>query len=115
MAHQYDFYDGQPPHQKHSQTSRTAAAAIIPTATTKRMKVLRFIREHGGATDEEIQKGIPMPASTERPRRRELQLQGMVMDSGKTRPTESGRSAVVWVCSENLDTTGNAKCAPHNT
>lgn len=31
-----------------------------------------------------------------RPRRRELELMGIVEDSGKTALTRSGRSAVIW-------------------
>lgn len=51
----------------------------------------------GGTTDEEMQWGLEMPANTQRPRRRELQLWGRIIDSGNTRATKSGRQAVVWV------------------
>jgi hypothetical protein len=77
-------------------TSRAAAVAIQPNAGTLRAKVLEWLREHGPATDEEMQNGIPMPASTQRPRRVELVTAGLVVDSGTTRTTTSGRSAVLW-------------------
>lgn len=95
--HQYDLYDGTPPHQKHSPTSREAADRIEPTTGTKRAQVLRYIHNSGGATDEEIQDALRMNPSTQRPRRRELQLQGTVVDSGNTRLTRSKRRAVVWI------------------
>jgi hypothetical protein len=52
--------------------------------------------EQGDATDEEIQLGLEMSGSTERPRRVELVAAGRIVDSGRTRPTQSGRQAVVW-------------------
>jgi hypothetical protein len=60
------------------------------------MEILWYLRTYGGRTDEEMQKRIPMRENTQRPRRRELQLWGLVVDSGTTRATGSGRQAVVW-------------------
>ena len=87
------------PCQVHSQTSREAADAIVPQSATLRRAVLEFLRSRGfdGATDEQMQDGIPMPASTQRPRRVELVEANLVRDSGTTRKTKSGRNAVVWV------------------
>jgi hypothetical protein len=89
-----------PPCQRHSVTSREAADAIKPDASELRRRVLAYLRGRGedGATDEEIQEGLPMAQNTERPRRRELELAGLVIDSGRKRRTRSGRNAVVWVC-----------------
>ena len=86
------------PYQKHSPTSR-AAAASIDNAASLRARVYRLIeeRESWGATDIEIQNELNMDGNTERPRRRELQRAGKIKDSGRTRKTPSGRSAVVWV------------------
>lgn len=50
-----------------------------------------------GLTDEQIQISAMMPANTERPRRRELELAGLIRDSGMKAKTVSGRNAVVWV------------------
>lgn len=97
---QYDLYDGLPPHQKHSVTSREAAELIEPSTGTKRAQVLRYIHESGGATDQEIQDALRMDPSTQRPRRRELELQGSVVDSGNKRLTRSKRRAVVWIDTE---------------
>lgn len=87
------------PYQRHSATSRAAAAGIAPKAGTKRAQVLDFLREQGaaGATDEEMQRGIPMSANTQRPRRVELLAAKLIEDSGMTRKTAGGDEAVVWV------------------
>jgi hypothetical protein len=87
------------PFVAHSETSRAAAESMEPAAGTLRAHVLGYIREtaEAGATDEQIQDGMELPANTERPRRRELQRAGLIRDSGQTRPTKSGRAAVVWV------------------
>lgn len=91
--------DFTPPYQRHSATSRAAAAAIEPKAGTKRAKVLEYIRSCSaqGATDEEMQQCIPMGSNTQRPRRVELVKAKLIKDSGRTRRTAGGDEAVVWV------------------
>ena len=68
------------------------------TPATGRERVLALIELRGahGATDEEIQRILNLDPSTERPRRRELQLTGFVVDSGQRRRTASGRLAIIW-------------------
>lgn len=80
-------------------TSNAAAVAIAPNARTLRGQVYDLLVERGqhGATDEEMQTLLNMNPSTQRPRRGELVTDGRVADSGRTRATRSGRSAVVWV------------------
>ena len=84
------------PYQKHSETSKAAAKEIEGDAGTQRHKLFGWLYEHGSATDEECQDGIPMNPSTQRPRRVELVRMGLVRDTGEKRKTRSGRSAVVW-------------------
>jgi hypothetical protein len=91
-----------PAHQRHSETSTAAAGAIEPKAATLRRLVLEALRLRGqqGATDDELQEvlgSVGMSGNTQRPRRVELVRAGLVRDSGTTRPTRSGRRAVVWV------------------
>lgn len=94
---QANLLDWQPPAQRHSETSRAAAEGIKPAAGTLRAKVLDCIKNSAsGLSDENVQDLLQMPASTQRPRRIELVRAGLVVDSGKTRLTRSGRSAVVW-------------------
>lgn len=87
-----------PAYQKHSATSKAAASAMRPNAATLREKVFALIRYSGayGKTDLEIQQGLDMEGSTERPRRIELMRAGRIRQDG-TRPTPSGRKAAVWV------------------
>ncbi len=97
-----DLARPEPPAQRHSDTSVAAADAIAGHAETLRARVHRFLVERGteGATDEEMQTLIPMPASTQRPRRCELVEAGLATDSGARRKTASGRDAVVWLALE---------------
>ncbi len=84
-----------PPHV-HVRTSYEAALGIKEDSATLREKVLNFLRLHGPATDEEMQRRIPMSPNTQRPRRRELVLKGLVVDSMLRRKTRSGCNAIVW-------------------
>jgi len=95
-------FDYAPPYQAHSETSQAAAEAIEPDVATLRGQVLAHLRSCGvkGATDDEMQVALDMNPSTERPRRIELWRAGLVERSGRTRPTRSGRLAVVWVAKE---------------
>jgi len=87
------------PYVDESETSKQAADLIEPKASALLGKVLAFLRNKGeyGATDEEMQDQMPIPPSTQRPRRIDLVNRGLVMDSGLTRKTKAGRNAVVWV------------------
>lgn len=85
------------PYQAHSETSRNAAKAFRPRAQTAREKVFRLLEDTpGGLTDEETSCVLSMPPNTERPRRVELERQGLIADSGRVRGTDSGMKAVVW-------------------
>lgn len=99
MTTQLEFISGPPPAQRHSATSVDAAKEIDQHHDRLRAMVLNYIRSVGyrGATDEELQVVLNMEGNTERPRRRALVTLGLCFDSGKTRPTKSGRKAVVWV------------------
>jgi hypothetical protein len=81
-----------------SATSAAAADSLAPaTLNAMQRRVYEFLLTRGaaGATDEEMQNGLPMPASTQRPRRVELARKGLIVDSG-TRRTTSGRMATIW-------------------
>lgn len=79
----------------HPDTAQ-AAARQLPNAGTDRRRVLTFLRVSGGATDEEIQTGLHLDPSTERPRRVELVNAGLAHASPDRRLTRSGRQAIVW-------------------
>jgi transcription initiation factor IIE alpha subunit len=84
---------------KHSPESRAAAFHMVPAANTKRAAVLRFLESRGkaGATDDEMQLGLGMNPSTQRPRRIELYEGGHIAKCTGTRTTRGGREAVVWI------------------
>jgi hypothetical protein len=86
-----------PPFQRHSQTSRESALAVMPQVSGLRAQVLDAIIAHDGLTDEEGQAITGITGNTYRPRRIELQRAGHIVDSGKTRAGASGRESVVWV------------------
>jgi hypothetical protein len=84
-------------------TSIAAAESMRPHAETMRRQVCQFIAGQGarGATDEEVQLGLGMNPSTERPRRGEVWGFGLITDSmGEKRKTTSGRMAIVWHATE---------------
>lgn len=86
-----------PPCQGHSDTSKAAARQIEPCTAKGRRLIWDYLAAHPeGATDEEMQFGIDMNPSTQRPRRIELVAAGQVVDSGLKRETRSGREATVW-------------------
>jgi hypothetical protein len=79
-----------------SLTSREAAARIEPRRNKLQVVVYLAIVTGGGLTDEEGIEATGLPSSTYRPRRIELVESGRVVDTGRTRPTKSGRKAVIW-------------------
>jgi hypothetical protein len=83
----------------HSPESKQAAQSAAPTAGSKRAAVLRFLETRGsfGATDDEMQLGLGMNPSTQRPRRIELYEVRAIAKTKQTRKTRTGRSAVVWI------------------
>ena len=85
------------PAQQHSVTSMQAADALDEKALTRlHRQVLAFLEARpDGATDEEMQAGLGMNPSTQRPRRIELARRGLVIEAG-TRKTASKRNATVW-------------------
>lgn len=90
-------YHGEPPAIAHNPTSIAAATSIKKAIGPLHREILAHLRNCiDGATDEEMQNQMGMAANTQRPRRRELQLMGRVLDTGKTRQVASGREATVW-------------------
>ena len=95
----YPFYNGTPPHQAHSETSREAAIAALPNAATDRARILDFIRRRGaeGATSDECQAEFHLAHQTGSARVAELLQGGFIVKSGRRRKTRRGRDADVLV------------------
>lgn len=78
-------------------TSRAAAESIEPHLGRLQSLVLAYIARHpDGVTDEEIARDLDLNPSCARPRRIELLRKGLIRDTGRTRPTSSGRAAAIW-------------------
>jgi hypothetical protein len=95
----YSFYNGTPPHQAHSETSKEAAIAALPNAATFRSRILEFIRKRGaeGATSDECQAEFHLAHQTGSARVAELLQGGFIIESGRRRKTRRGRDADVLV------------------
>lgn len=90
------------PAQRHSETSVAASDSVRECAGTLRARVYALLVTCSwqGATDEEMQTALGMNPSTQRPRRIELVKAGRAVDTGRKRPTKSGRMAVIWMARE---------------
>lgn len=88
-----------PTHRNAPPTSRIAARRIAGRAASLRGEVLALLVERGdhGATDEETQLALGLASNTQIPRRWELVKLGLVVASGRRRPTRSGCPATVWI------------------
>lgn len=74
--------------------------SLFPPIHPGRQRVLEFVTKRGfykGATDDEIERALRMRHQTASARRRELVKDGLIMASGRKRPTRSGRFATIWV------------------
>lgn len=101
MTDQPDLLGWEPPVKApfvaSSQTSADAAEKIAPHIGPLHKRLLAFLAAHPeGQTDEQMQLGMEMSPSTQRPRRIEMLRADRVRDSGRTALTKSGRAAVVW-------------------
>lgn len=79
-------------------TSRKAAESIAPSAAIMREMVFKIIKRAGehGMTCDELEVILRMKHQTCSARCRELVLAGRVRDTGRRRPTRSGRPANVY-------------------
>jgi len=84
-------------------TSRAAAESMRPHAAIIRERIVQFIAGRGleGATCDEVEQALGLSHQCASARLNELhaprQGKPLAFDSGRTRPTRSGRKAVVWV------------------
>jgi len=99
------FGDPKPsvPYVKNSPTSEAAARKVSRgKAEEDRRLILAAIRDgswtYPGLTDDQLAQCCPsiLPNAL-RPRRGELVKAGLIVDSGRTRKTRSGRLATIWI------------------
>ena len=84
------------PYAPGSETSREAAEAAGGTAEAGRARVLACLVRHGAMTLQQIEDALGWSGNTVRPRRKELEAAGLVVNSGRMAKTKSGRNAVLW-------------------
>ena len=99
----YDQYGGTPPHVKGSDTSRAAANSVAMDARHLRAVVFNHILGSGtvGMTCDQVEETMNGRHQTISARIRELRNEGRIVDSGRRRPTRSGRSAIVYLATCN--------------
>jgi transcription initiation factor IIE alpha subunit len=88
--------DDHPPYAPHSDTSYAAAQSVRHSAPAQRQQVYATLYAHGGLTAEQISIILGIEQNSTRPRLIELRREGLVVDSGRRRRTQSKRYAVVW-------------------
>lgn len=77
-------------------TSFRAAESIREHIGPMQQRVLDYLAENGPSTQEEISIGAGMRLQSVNGRINELAHKRLITDTGDTRPTSSGRMAVVW-------------------
>jgi hypothetical protein len=94
--------DGAVARRSDPKTSWDAARSVRGLTETQ-YRVLFLLRLQGPLTDEEIWHqhlytlpGIFVSQSGLRTRRAELVDKGIIVDTGRTRPTDAGRDSIVW-------------------
>lgn len=91
-------FNGRPPFVEGSDTSEAAADSIARDASSLRSQVMSAIADSiDGLTCDEVEATLVLRHQTASARVRELALLERIVDSGRRRPTRSGRRAVVWV------------------
>ena len=83
-------------YQAHNYTDTSKSAWVNKKdKLTKREQVYEYIKTQA-STNYQIADELEMPLSSVCARSRELQLLGLIEDSGKRRETPYGKTAIVW-------------------
>jgi hypothetical protein len=77
-------------------TSANAALNALPKSGSKRRRVYEYLKQTGGATDEEIERALGISGNTVRPTRGSLVKDKFVYATDLERPTLAGNMAIVW-------------------
>lgn len=94
------------PYVKNSPTSKAAAVSMEPYAASDKEWIYQTIKWWTGNLDElgitcdKLEEETGLIHQTASARVRGLAKAGRIKDSGMTRPTRSGRKAVVWVTAD---------------
>ena len=77
-------------------TSASAALNALPKSGSKRRRVYEYLKQTGGATDEEIERALGISGNTVRPTRGSLVKDKFVIATDLERLTLAGNMAIVW-------------------
>lgn len=78
-------------------TSVEAFKSVSASARASiRRTIYHYIREHSGATCDEVEQALDLPHQTASARIRELAKDGLIADTGARRATRTGRKARVY-------------------
>ena len=83
----------------YQRTSLEALLAVEAHIGSINRTVYAYIESRGvdGATDQEVESVTRIDGNSVRPSRGSLVKQGLVFDSGRTRPNAKGNSCIVWI------------------
>jgi hypothetical protein len=97
---------------KGSSTSLAAAIDNLPRAGTQKARILTYLSTVDGATRDEIERDLNLSGNAVRPRVKELQEEGLVEETERTRRTRSGSQATVLVATNSGVDTGSGLESP---
>jgi predicted transcriptional regulator len=89
-----------------SDTSQAAAESMRDQAPRIQTAIFKFLRGSAGFTCDEIERALGLLHQTASAQIRGLVLAGLVVDSGRRRPTKSRRAAVVWITNSETKSNG---------
>lgn len=92
-------------HHRGNPESVAAHDSVTVHKARLRRTVINWVARRGdiGATSDEVEGGLALPHQTVSARITEAKRTGELVDSGRRRPTRSGRSAAVYVAPEGED------------
>lgn len=104
---EYPLYDGHPPSEHGSDTSKDAATEIETTVGRLQFAVLNYVVGRGprGATCDEVEYALGLRHQTASARLRELEQLKRVVKADEKRRTRSGRFARVYVVERDKEVT----------
>jgi len=93
------------PRASRRRTSLAAGRSVAHAIGHIEGRILEHVAACGerGATAEETATALELRSATASARFSELGQAGRIIDSGRTRPTSSGRAAIVWISTEARD------------
>lgn len=99
---QMSLFADHAPYVRKSKTSKAAAKSVKPFLPTQRLLVVRTIEAQGerGLTCDGVEEITGLRHQACSARVLELREAGLIVDSGRTRKTRSGRQAVIYVVPE---------------